>query len=293
MDPLVAHYLVSAKGTTKQQRRLHEEIRGCEDMLLQLKDILENERPDPTRALRISLLEGPHSPFKRFETLFESIKVKLDPKKGVTNVFSSLAWPFNEKDVNELISAIQREKDLLQLALENDSRHPLKGFIQTAEENHKRLIELMQNLKHDSDHQKDQLKRLSTSLQTTQDIVFGSLDNLGNAQTADQRRKILDWITPMNFTSDQEDHLKRLQPGTGQWLLESDQFQGWVRGSEPELGLAPIRVALHEPDDIIREESRVNYSRLVTVEYNIKVLSIGRVLSEDWDIVTDAVDKYW
>ncbi|KAI1027161.1 hypothetical protein LB504_008016 [Fusarium proliferatum] len=34
----------------------------------------------------------------------------------------------------------------------------------------------------------------------------------------------------MNFTSDLEDHLERLQPGTGQWLLESEQFKAWVGG---------------------------------------------------------------
>ncbi|KAF5566747.1 ankyrin repeat domain-containing protein [Fusarium phyllophilum] len=238
LSTAATHYVVSAKGATKQQRRLHEELRGCEDMLLQLKDILENERPGPTRSPLISLLEGPHSPFKRLETLFESIKAKLYPKKGLARVFSSLAWPFNEKDVSELIDAIQREKDLLQLALGSDSRALLKDFVQTAEENHNRLTELMQSLKQDSDGQKDQLGELSTaleSIQTTQETVSNSLDNLGNAQAADRRLKILDWITPMNFMSDQEDHLDRLQPGTGQWLLDSAQFKQWVGGGYPTL----------------------------------------------------------
>ncbi|KAF5616930.1 ankyrin protein [Fusarium sp. NRRL 25303] len=208
LSTAATHYLVSVKGATKQQRRLHEEIRGCEDTLLQLKDILENEPPDPTRAPRISLLEGPHSPFKRLETLFESIKVKLDATKGLTKVFSSLAWPFNDKEVTELIAAIQREKGLLHLVLEIDSR----------------TIRITK---------KGQLEELSTTLeclQTAQETASKSLDNLGNAQAVDQRLKFLDWITPMNFTSDQEDHLERLHPGTGQWLFESEQFKAWVRG---------------------------------------------------------------
>ncbi|KAF5543309.1 ankyrin repeat domain-containing protein [Fusarium mexicanum] len=230
LSTTATHYVVSAKGATKQQRRLHEEIRGCEGMLLQLKDILENERPDPTRAPRISLLEGIHSPFKRLETLFESIKVNLDPKKGLTKALSSLTWPFNEKDVNEVVAAIQRETTLLQLLLENDNRRLLKSFIQTAEENHHRLIELMQNLKHNSDKQKDQLEQLSTGLQTARNTILNSLNNVRNVQMTDQRRRILNWITPMNFTSDQEDHVDRIQPGTGQWLLESDQFKVWVGG---------------------------------------------------------------
>ncbi|KAG9505106.1 hypothetical protein J7337_002072 [Fusarium musae] len=233
LSTAATHYVVSAKGATKQQRRLHEELRGCEDMLLQLKDILENEQPDPTRGPLFSLLQGPHSLFERLETLFESIKTRLYPKKGLTRVFSSLAWPFNERDVNELIAAIQREKCLLQLALESDSRPraDLKDFIQTAQENHNRLMDLMQNLKEDSDEQKDQFKELSTaleSIQSTQETVSNSLDNLATAEAAERRLKILDWITPMDFKSDQEDHLDRLQPGTGQWLLDSAQFKQWV-----------------------------------------------------------------
>ncbi|KAF5250996.1 hypothetical protein FANTH_3860 [Fusarium anthophilum] len=175
MDPLGA---TAAKGATIQQRRLHEEIRGFEGIFLQVKDSLENERADADRTSRIYLLEGPYSPFKRLEALFESIKVKLEPKKGLSKVFSSLTWPFDEKDVSELIAAIQRETGLLQLLLESDSR----------------------------------------------------LNNVYNAQAADQRRKVLDWITKINFTYDQEVHLDRIQPGTGQWLLESDEFKGWVGG---------------------------------------------------------------
>ncbi|KAF5974131.1 ankyrin repeat domain-containing protein [Fusarium coicis] len=233
LSTAATHYVVSAKGATKQQRRLHEELRGCEDILLQLKDILENEQPDPTRGPLFSLLEGPRSLFERLETLFESIKTKLYPKKGLTRVFSSLAWPFNEKDVNELIAAIQREKSLLQLALGSDSRAALKEFVQTAQENHNRLMDLMQNLKQDSDEQTDQFKELSTaleSIQSTQQTVSNSLDNLATAEVAERRLKILDWITPMDFKSDQEDHLERLQPGTGQWLLDSAQFKQWVGG---------------------------------------------------------------
>ncbi|RSL74690.1 hypothetical protein CEP51_011483 [Fusarium floridanum] len=226
------HYVFSAKGATKHKRRLHEEIRGCEGMLLRLLDILEHERLGPARASTISLLEGPHSPFKRLETLFESIRVKLAPKQGLARVTSSLAWPFNEKDVSDLVAAIQREKSLLHLVLDNDSRDLLKGFIQTAQDNHNHLTELMQSLKDESDQQNDQLEELGMaleSLHTGQQSVSDSLDKFGQTHAADQRLKILDWITPMSFVSDQQDHLDRLQPGTGQWLLDSPQFQAWTR----------------------------------------------------------------
>ena len=43
---------------------------------------------------------------------------------------------------------------------------------------------------------------------------------------ADQ--KILNWLTPVDFTTQQNDFISRRQEGTGQWLLDSDAFQQWV-----------------------------------------------------------------
>ena len=40
-------------------------------------------------------------------------------------------------------------------------------------------------------------------------------------------------------------------------------------------------------------QSRINYSKLVTVEHNVKVFFIGHIITEDWDVVRDAVNKCW
>lgn len=39
---------------------------------------------------------------------------------------------------------------------------------------------------------------------------------------------ILNWITPANYGSQQSDYLSRRQEATGQWLLNSKEFQEWV-----------------------------------------------------------------
>ncbi|KAJ6437571.1 hypothetical protein O9K51_09777 [Purpureocillium lavendulum] len=43
-----------------------------------------------------------------------------------------------------------------------------------------------------------------------------------------EQREILDWLTPVDYGLQQSDYLARRQPGTGQWLLESNEFQGWL-----------------------------------------------------------------
>ncbi|KAG8160049.1 hypothetical protein KVR01_010686 [Diaporthe batatas] len=61
---------------------------------------------------------------------------------------------------------------------------------------------------------------------------------------------------------------------------------------EPDLRFRPICMEMN-PGEHISEESRVNYSKLVTVEHNVKVLFVGNVLYEDWPIVQQAVDECW
>lgn len=43
---------------------------------------------------------------------------------------------------------------------------------------------------------------------------------------------ILDWLTPIDYGPQQSDHFKRRQAGTGQWLLESTQFQTLLDATE-------------------------------------------------------------
>ncbi|KAH8905278.1 hypothetical protein BR93DRAFT_929533 [Coniochaeta sp. PMI_546] len=44
----------------------------------------------------------------------------------------------------------------------------------------------------------------------------------------------------------------------------------------------------------LAKESRVNYSKLVTIEHNTKLFFIGHIADKDFvDIVMEAVDKCW
>ncbi|KAK2797440.1 hypothetical protein FQN51_008473 [Onygenales sp. PD_10] len=40
--------------------------------------------------------------------------------------------------------------------------------------------------------------------------------------------KILSWLTPVDYAPQHNDHCRRREPGTGQWLLESAQFETWA-----------------------------------------------------------------
>ncbi|KAI0847470.1 hypothetical protein F5Y00DRAFT_271219 [Daldinia vernicosa] len=48
-----------------------------------------------------------------------------------------------------------------------------------------------------------------------------------NHQQTQEHKDILNWLTPVNYGPRQSDNLERRQPGTGEWFLETEQFQTW------------------------------------------------------------------
>lgn len=62
---------------------------------------------------------------------------------------------------------------------------------------------------------------------------------------------------------------------------------------EPALGFPPVKVQMTEEGERLSKESRVNYSKLVTVEHNVKVFFIGSIVGDDWELVQDAVNQCW
>ena len=48
----------------------------------------------------------------------------------------------------------------------------------------------------------------------------------------EQNRKILTWLSNLNFEEKQRDILSKRHPSTGRWLLDSDAFKAWRNGHD-------------------------------------------------------------
>jgi hypothetical protein len=48
-------------------------------------------------------------------------------------------------------------------------------------------------------------------------------------QKSKEFKEILDWLTPIDYAPQHSDYLKRRQPGTGKWLLDSTEYQAWLK----------------------------------------------------------------
>ncbi|KAJ7483613.1 ankyrin repeat domain-containing protein [Mycena latifolia] len=78
----------------------------------------------------------------------------------------------------------------------------------------------------------EELERIKAliNLWLTMDIWDVGQKQISNQDTERQRR-ILDWMSPLNFLQRQADVYGTLQSGTGEWLLGEAQFQDWESGS--------------------------------------------------------------
>ncbi|KAF3104373.1 hypothetical protein TWF102_003015 [Orbilia oligospora] len=60
------------------------------------------------------------------------------------------------------------------------------------------------------------------------DEAIDNLTKLKKNLDGEENREILDWITPIDDSSRHNDTLNRRQPGTGEWLLNSTEYQNWL-----------------------------------------------------------------
>ncbi|KAL6866513.1 hypothetical protein ACO1O0_002624 [Amphichorda felina] len=75
---------------------------------------------------------------------------------------------------------------------------------------------------------------LSSVLQTTANIEAKAERISSQLETKDYV-DTLEWITRADYARQQSDHIARRQEGTGQWLLDSKEFQAWVKTSKQTL----------------------------------------------------------
>jgi hypothetical protein len=66
-------------------------------------------------------------------------------------------------------------------------------------------------------------------------LTRDSVVTLVRHQDDQERQTILDWLTPIGYSAQQSDFIGRRQEGTGEWLLNSNEFQAWLNTSKQTL----------------------------------------------------------
>ncbi|TAQ88653.1 hypothetical protein B7494_g3004 [Chlorociboria aeruginascens] len=65
--------------------------------------------------------------------------------------------------------------------------------------------------------------------------IKGGVDQFNQWHTTQDRQAILNWLTPMDYASQQSDLIHRRQAETGKWFLNSTEFQTWLNTNKETL----------------------------------------------------------
>jgi hypothetical protein len=235
----VVQYITTAIGATKDRKRLRDEVRACSNILQQLKDEADDSEEGKAWSETIKLLEGPNAPLHRLHMALDVIRIKLLSKDGI---MKSLKWPFQDKEVHKFIEAIEREKSLLSLALENNSRKLLQEITKSSKVNGRLLMELVEvfkiGLQRNQSHfeeLKNEISRVQVLQTGTQDGIHSLHERQDSREATEERQTIMDWLTPIDYASRQHDFISRRQNGTGRWLLNCKEYQAWLKTGQQTL----------------------------------------------------------
>ena len=195
----IIKYLRDAKDAPKEFKDLELEIRSTQVVLKTLQKTVQDAQDAPERwseTIR-TLDQKPHGPLHQILVDLTALHDGLS-KATSGGKLETLLWPLKRDKLGKLISRIGRQKSCVLLALENDHlslSHAIHSDVKTM----KNGVEVL------NQHNDDR-----------------------------ERRTIMNWLTPAKYPQ-QADIISRRQPGTGNWFLQSAEFDKWANGDEMTL----------------------------------------------------------
>ncbi|KAI0974349.1 hypothetical protein F4678DRAFT_422344 [Xylaria arbuscula] len=128
-----------------------------------------------------------------------------------------------------------------------------------------------------SDVEREQaVKDLLGNISSTVSSIRGDVTHTRLRLDKEEDIRILDWLSPTDYGPQQSDYLRRREPGTGQWLLVSQQYQDWIRDPSKTLfcpgipGAGKTILTSVVIDDLEKRFRNDTATALVYVYYNYK-----------------------
>ena len=117
----VIQYVNGVRGAAQDRGRIVSELAGVNSILLILQDEADRDEQDDQWSSTFESLNRPEGPLEQFRKALERLSSKLaPPATGLKKVGKAISWPFQKEEIKEILSSIERQKALLNLARQND-----------------------------------------------------------------------------------------------------------------------------------------------------------------------------
>jgi hypothetical protein len=79
------------------------------------------------------------------------------------------------------------------------------------------------------------LKMSTSAIMNTAAVIKNQSIALHDDATTQRKREILEWICPGDYSIQHSDYIDRRQPDTGEWFLQTQEYQEWVQSEQSTL----------------------------------------------------------
>ncbi|KAJ7278161.1 ankyrin repeat domain-containing protein [Mycena rebaudengoi] len=218
----------------KEQRSLFAEVGNLEPLLKSFEGRLQ---ANPSVHGMLSLKD----PLAQFKDTMEHVMAKLrSANKPGSKIPKALSWTlWNKKEAEEDLVKMERFKALLNMWLvldiwdigqqqQNNHDQIFKAVTDTAEGHHREHDEIVKAVTEAAQgHRREQDVTLNKITDVADDQR--KLINWAEAEhAAAERKRIIEWMSPLNFFLRHDDISRARQAGTGVWLLKDTQFEDWT-----------------------------------------------------------------
>ncbi|KAH0562943.1 hypothetical protein GP486_002489 [Trichoglossum hirsutum] len=116
----VVQYLNEVKSASSDRQKILDEVVTLSGLLYHLRSLVERNQQTGEWLETMSSLSVPNGPLDRLGGSLGFLSTKLAPQKGLKKVGKAISWPFQGREVKEVLEAMERQKVIIGLAMQND-----------------------------------------------------------------------------------------------------------------------------------------------------------------------------
>ncbi|KAJ7586381.1 ankyrin repeat-containing domain protein, partial [Mycena floridula] len=238
---VIVDYLKDVHDAPRDRMDLLESLAGLQMVLESLRARFITNPQQHSSLETTRQLAAPNGPFEHLNTLLARLETKLCPAlAGRDRLVQRLTWSFDKSDVKDSLSRLERLKSLVLLALQNDHlalslaiQEDVKGVEQSVDDLSTVLQHEVQTVNENVTEMSQRVLQIDAGIERIDAGVeklqsYNSLMQKGKTDV--KHSEFAEWICPLNFRAVQDEILLARTPGTGNWLLENEQFRGWIEG---------------------------------------------------------------
>lgn len=207
----VLKYAKAVKDGSSERSRLLKDVINIQGSLQSLQSHVEMTPPEDPWIRAVKDLNRPGGPLDVYKVSLDCLLKKLDPgspsKNGLKTVTRSMVWLFQMGEIGTILSTIERQQQLFNIAISMDSMALNRAIFADVQDS-TRLHRAMTS----------DLKQARTDIQAILD-----------RNRTDLEANVLRWLATMAPQKAHFDISSRRADGTGVWVSKTRIFQHWAQ----------------------------------------------------------------